>query len=105
MNGLANGSPSWAAYREFILGRLIVLDKQPGVRPFGVGETWRLLFVKIFLKVTGPEAKMACQDNQLCAELKARIDGAVHVVQTRWEENSTTKDWGFLLINAKNAFN
>ena len=38
--------------------RLIALDKQPGVRPVGVGETWRLIFAKIVLKVTGPETTM-----------------------------------------------
>ena len=27
---LANGSPPWAAYRAFMSGRLIALDKQPG---------------------------------------------------------------------------
>ena len=32
---LANGSPPWAAYREFMSGRLIVIDKQPGVRLVG----------------------------------------------------------------------
>ena len=48
---------------------------------------------------------MTFQDDQLCAILKAGIDGAVHGVQDIWDENSTTEDWGFLLIDAKNAFN
>ena len=41
---LANGIQSWAAYCAFMSGRLIVLDKQPGVRPVGVGEMRRSLF-------------------------------------------------------------
>ena len=36
---LANGSPPWAAYLAFMPGRLISLDKQPDIRPLGVGET------------------------------------------------------------------
>ena len=52
-------------------GRLIALDKQPGVRLVGVGETWRRLFANIVIKVTGPESTMARQDDQLCAGLKA----------------------------------
>ena len=48
-------------------GRLISLDKQPVVRPVGVGETWQHLFDKIVLKVTGPEETMACKDDQLCS--------------------------------------
>ena len=41
---LANGSPPWAAYCAFMSGRLIVLDKQPVVRPVGVGGTLRSIF-------------------------------------------------------------
>ena len=36
---LGNGRPPWAAYRALMSGRLIVLNKQPGIRPVGVGET------------------------------------------------------------------
>ena len=77
---LANGSPPWAAYCAFMSGRLIALDKQPGIWPVGVGETLRRIFAKIVLKVTGPETTMACQDDQLCAELKAGIYGVIHGV-------------------------
>ena len=34
---LSNGSPPWAAYRTFMFGRLIAIDKHPGVRLVGVG--------------------------------------------------------------------
>ena len=37
VNWLANGSPPWAAYHAFMSGRLIVLDKQPGVFTVRVG--------------------------------------------------------------------
>ena len=60
---------------------LIALDKQPNISPVGVGETLRHLFSKIVLKVMGPESTMACQDYQLCAGLKAGIDGTIHEVQ------------------------
>ena len=60
---LANESLPWEDYHTFMSGRLIALDKQPGVCPFGVGEMWRRLFTKIVLKVMGPEATMACQDD------------------------------------------
>ena len=66
--------------------RIIVLDKQPGVHLFGVGETWWHILANILLKVTGTEATMACQDDQLCAGLKAGIDGVIHGVQDIWGE-------------------
>ena len=62
-------------------GRMIALDKQPGVRHEGIWETLRRIFAKIVLKVTIPESTMACQYDQLCARLKARIDGAIHGIQ------------------------
>ena len=36
---LDNGILPWSAYRAFISGRIIVLDKQPGVHTVGAGET------------------------------------------------------------------
>ena len=62
-------------------------------------------FSKILLKVTGPEATMACQDNQLCSGLKAGIGGAIHGVQSLWDENLTMEEWVILLIDAKHTFN
>ena len=57
---LSNGSLPWYAYNAFMSGHLIVLDKQPGVRPFSVGETSRHIFAKIVINVTGQEAKISC---------------------------------------------
>ena len=59
---IANTITPWAAYSTFMSGSLIVLDKQPGVILVGVTETWRPIFAKIVLKVTGPEATMECKD-------------------------------------------
>ena len=86
-------------------GQLIALDKHPGVRPVGIGETWRRLLAQIALKVTGPEEKIVCQDDQLCTVIKARIYEAIHGVQALWDKNSSTEEWYFLLDDAKNAFN
>ena len=102
---LANGRPTWVAYHAFMSGQLIALNKHPVVRPVGVGETWRRLFAKIVLKVTVTEATMVCQDDQLCAGPKKVTNGKIHRVQALWEENLSTEEWSFLLVDAKNAFN
>ena len=34
---IVNESPPWAAYCAFMSGQMIALDKQPFVRPVGVG--------------------------------------------------------------------
>ena len=56
-------------------------------------------------KVTVVEATYTFMDNQLCSGLKALIDGSVNGVQAVWEANSSTKNWGFILVNAKHLFN
>ncbi|KAL7519316.1 hypothetical protein ACHAWF_000226 [Thalassiosira exigua] len=53
------------------------LDKQPGVRPLGIGEIWRRAM-----------AKAACGSTQLCAGLEAGIEGAIHsVLETAAEDD------------------
>ena len=86
-------------------GQITALDKQTGVCPVGLGEKWRRLFAKIILKVTVSETTIVCQDDQLCDGIKAGIDNAIHGVQALWDKNSYTEEWGFLLVDAKNAFN
>ena len=56
---LGNGRPPWATYRALMSGRLIALDKQPGIRSVGLGDTWGRLMEKCLLKVVGTEAKTA----------------------------------------------
>ena len=102
---IANRSLTWTAYRAFMSGRMIALDKQPGVRLIGVGETRKKLFAKCMLRSTGPKTTSACQDDQICARLKAGIDGTAHRVQAIWYTKLTTDDWGFLLIDTKKYFN
>ena len=82
-------------------GRLIALDKKPVVFPVGVIETWRHLFAKCVLKITGPKAINACQYDQFCANLETGIYGVIHDVQVIWDANSSMKLWGFLLVDIK----
>jgi hypothetical protein len=43
--------------------------------------------------------------DQLCAGLEAGIEGGIHVMQALWDLHETEENWGFLLIDASNAFN
>ena len=82
---LANDHPPWASYRALMACRLVALDKQPGTRPVGIGEIYRRLMAKCLLKVTGHRATQSCGNFNLCAGLKAGIEGAVHVVRESWD--------------------
>ena len=43
---LGNGQPPWAANQALMSVWMIALDKQPGIRPVVVGETWRRMMAK-----------------------------------------------------------
>ena len=102
---LSNGRTLRAAYCAFMSGRLIALDKSPGIRLVGIGETWRRLLAKCLLRVSGQEAKAACRTEQLAGRVKAGIEGAIHAARLKWAQHSQEEDWGFLLIDERNAFN
>ena len=44
---MANSSPPWAPYCALISCRLVALDKRPGARPVGIGETLRRALSKL----------------------------------------------------------
>jgi hypothetical protein len=39
------------------------------------------------------------------SDVEAGIEGGIHAMQNLWELHWHAEDWGFLLIDAKNAFN
>jgi hypothetical protein len=86
---LASGNPPWASYRALRACRLVALDKEPGTRPIGIGESYSRLLAKCVLKVVGPDATVACGALNLCAGLKAGIEGAVHAMHEFWEDDPT----------------
>ena len=68
---LGNWRLPWVAYRALMSGRLIDLEKHPGIRLVGVGETWQRMMAKFLLKVAGAEAKASCGTTQLVGGLEA----------------------------------
>ena len=102
---MANNFLTWDATRALLANRLMALDKCPGIRPIGIGEIWRWLLAKCILKVARAEAKDACGIAQLCAGLEAGIESAVHTARALFAEKEDEEEWGFLLVDAANAFN
>ena len=60
--------------------RLVALDKRPGVRPVGIGETLRRALAKLVMREAWDQAKTACGNLQLSAGLEAGIEGDTHFV-------------------------
>ena len=49
--------------------------------------------------------KAACGTEQLSGGVEAGIEGDIHAMQVLCQEHSQEENWGFLLIDAQNAFN
>ena len=60
---------------------------------------------KCLLRVTEPEAKLACGTIQLAGGVEVGIEGAIHTMRVLWEEHAQEEDWDFLLSDARNTFN
>ena len=82
--------------------RLIALDKNPGVRPIGVGEIPRRIIAKAVLSVIGGEIQEAAGSIQLCSGQTSGIEAAVHAMKQAYEDEAVE---AVLLVDAKNAFN
>lgn len=95
----------WPEIRGFMAGCLIDLDKGPGVCPIGIGELWQILFAKTMLHITGSEATHACGIDQLCAGLSSGVEGGIGTAHHLIEQQNNEEYWGFLLVDATNAFN
>jgi hypothetical protein len=63
------------------------------------------MFAKILLLIVGNEAQEVCGIDQLCAGLQADIEGGIHAIRNLWEQCAAEEEWGFLLVDAQNAFN
>ena len=82
--------------------RLIPLDKNPGVRPIGVGEVLRRIIGKTTSAMFKEEIKEAAGPLQVCAGHSAGSEAAIHAMSQVFDEEGSD---GVLLIDATNAFN
>ena len=85
---VANEHVPWAAIRALRACRLAALDKQPGVRPVGIGETISRLMSKVVLYLCGFQATDSAGNLNLCAGLPAGIEGAVHAMRVQTQRGN-----------------
>ena len=83
----------------FLACRLIPLDKNPGLRPIGVGEVLRRIAGKVVIKVVKEDVRKAAGDLQLYRGHEAGGEAAVHAMHDVFQLNSV------LMVDAENAFN
>ena len=85
---LSNGLPPYAAYRAVNTVCTVALDKTPGVRPIGVGESWMRLWYDCSHTKMKVAATNACGNTQLCAGLWFGIEANLHAVQAIWPQSA-----------------
>ena len=86
----------------FVSCRLIALDKNPGVRPIGIGEVLRRIVGKTISHHCRDEIKEASGPLQTCGGHASGAEAAIHAMKEIYEQDDTD---AVLLIDASNAFN
>ena len=86
----------------YVACRLIPLDKNPGIRPIGVGEVMR----RFIGKAIGAELKDYIQEAtgplQMSTGLKGGSEAAIHAMRNIFDSDGCD---GVILVDASNAFN
>ena len=57
------------------------------------------------MTVTGAEVNEACRTEKLCGEWEFGIEGVNNAVRLLWQQHVQEGGWGFIGIDACNAFN
>ena len=81
--------------------RLIPLNKNPGLRPIGVGEVLRRVMGKVVMSTLSEDVTTVSSDAQMCGRSSAS-EAVIHAMRRMFQhENSDA----VILVDAANAFN
>ena len=101
-NNIATKVTDPNCFEAYTANRLIPLDKDPGIRPIGIGEVLRRIVGKAIAWDLKIDFKEAVGPIQVRAGHQAGAEAAIHAMQTIFQEENTE---GVLLIDASNVFN
>ena len=80
---LSNTITPWDDIRALVSCRLIALDKNPGIRPIGIGETLRRIIGKTMCSLTKFNLSDSCNISQLCGGVRCGIEAAIHTISVQ----------------------
>ena len=86
-----------SAIAPFLACRLIALNKNPDVRPIGIGDTARRIIAKAILDIQKAASTLQLSGGQISG-----IEAAVHAVNSLFKQEETE---AILLVDTSNAFN
>jgi hypothetical protein len=81
---------------------LIPLDKDPGVRPIGIGEVLRRIMGKVVTKILQKDLVNSVDGVQMCVGQQGGAEAAVHAMVDLFDDESSH---GLIQVDATNAFN
>ena len=82
--------------------RLIPLDKNPGIRPIGIGEVLRRIMGKAVSSFTKEDTMKSVGPLQLSVGHEGGVEAAAHAMRDIYDDSETQ---GVLFVDAENAFN
>ena len=91
-----------AILEAYVACRLIPLNKDPGIRPIGIGEVLRRIIGKTVVWQLKEDIKEAAGPLQTCAGYSAGAEAAIRAMQKIFQDDTTD---AVLMIDATNAFN
>ena len=86
----------------YVACRLIALNKNPGVRPIGVGEVLRRIVGKAIAWTLQDEIQISAGPLQVSSGLKGGAEAAIHAMHDIFNAD---KSDAVILVDASNAFN
>ena len=83
------------------MNRLIPLDKNPGLRPIGVGEVLQCIAGKAIVSHLKEDVIQSIGSLQVCAGQDTGCESLIHTMRTIYEDQSAQ---AVLLVDASNTF-
>ena len=87
---------------SYVCCRLLTLNKNPGVRPIGIGEILRRIIGKAVMWTLSSDIEKAAGPLQVSSGVKGGAEAAIHAMHDIFKADGTE---GVILVDASNAFN
>lgn len=87
---------------SFVACCLIALDKDPGVKPIGIGEALRKIIGKAVATIASDDIHNVVGTQQICAGQISGSEAGVHAMRVIKDEPDSE---AILMVDASNAFN
>lgn len=82
--------------------RLIPLDKDPGVRPIGIGKVLQRITAKSVTQILREDLRGAAGGLRLCVGNPSGVEACIHAMKDIFDDPNTD---GIIQVDAQNAFN